>query len=110
MKTTILILALISIFTFSSCTKQNSNNTDSTKTETVRDISNESDQPLCCKLEILENGRLIQYWFSCYNMVIEETQESKFLTFFYKDGSVAQSFDINNIMNGSTVYYAPDCD
>lgn len=110
MKTTILILALISAFAFSSCTKQNSNITDSTKTETVKDISNESDQPLCVKYKVFENGREIDYWFSCSYQEIQETEETKLINFFYADNTLAYSFDIIYVMNGSTVYYSPDCD
>ena len=110
MKTTfkiaLLIIAIIVGFMYYGC-ENSINNNERTKQMGEQIVS---EQPLCCNITVEENGRQVVYKFSCYNMVMEERQESKFLTFFYKDKTVAYSFDINNVMNGSDVFYAPDCD
>ena len=74
------------------------------------DMSIISDQPLCCWIEVFEQGHLIRYWFSCYTIKIVENEDAKYLSFFYIDNSLAYSFDIDNIQNGSLIKYYPDCD
>ena len=105
MKHLILVITALTMLTISSCTIDNKEQ-EGSKTETVKD----SEQPLCCNLTIEENGNQVVYKFSCCNMVITETENGKYLSFFYIDGSSAYNFHIDNIMNGSNVYYAPDCD
>ena len=104
-KVVLLIVAIIVGFMYYGC---ESNPCDPVEKETqIVEVSN---QPLCVKYKVFENGREVDYWFSCSYQMIEETQESKAITFFYEDNSVAYSFDIKYVMNGSTVFYSPDCD
>jgi len=92
------------IMAFIGCDSESTVNESTTKNPVV------SSQPLCVDYEVLENGRRVFYKFSCAYHQIIENEETKFIVFFYEDGSTAEVEDLKYVMNGSVVFYSPDCD